>query len=161
MASTLSRIPVENRRRLAATVGLFATLFIAVGAVATTGPSSAGVRVFSVLAFVIAGVLALTGWGVLRSVRLDMAEQRLDRAIAASVAALGPAAKEQVACACGHDHDPNEIHVNTATGGAGECSHDGHGLACAHDCDVCVLSAMRPSPTATRAARAAGRSGSG
>ena len=159
MASTLSRIPVENRRRLAATVGLFATLFIAVGAVATTGPSSAGVRVFSVLAFVVAALLALTGWGVLRSVRLDMAEQRLDRAVEASVAALAPQARAQLTCGCGHDHDPNEMHVDgaPASGPDTRCGHDGHGLSCAHDCDACVFSAMRPSPTATRAARAADR----
>jgi hypothetical protein len=158
VASTLSRIPIESRRRLAATVGLFATLFIAVGAVAATGPSSAGVRVFSVLAFVVAGLLALTGWGMLRSVRLDAAEQRLDRAVAASVAALGPEARQQVACGCGHDHDPGEMHVSGEPAAAGaECGHDGHGLVCAHDCEVCVLATMRPSPTETRAARAGER----
>ncbi len=185
VSSTLSRIPIDSRRRLAATVGLFATLFIAVGAVATTGPGSGGVRAFSALAFVIAALLALTGWGVLRSVRLDMAERKLDEAIARSVAALG---RDGAPCACGHEHDLNELHVNelpdatsqSSSDAGASCGQDGHGVSCGHDCGACVLRpkeaaclpgtqgesaaqpaadeaaiGMRPSPSATRADRAA------
>jgi hypothetical protein len=143
VSSTLSRIPIDSRRRLAATVGLFATLFIAVGAVATTGPGAGGVRAFSALAFVIAGLLALTGWGVLRSARLDLAEQQLDEAIARSIAALG---RDGAPCACGHEHDVNEMHVETTEPSAGRgtpCSHDGHAIACEHNCDSCMSSSLR------------------
>ena len=35
------------------------------------------------------------------------------------------------------EHDPNELHVTDA------CAHDGTGAACAHDCQTCVLSALR------------------
>ena len=38
VASSLSRVPVEKRKQLAATLGLFAVLFVAVAAVSATGP---------------------------------------------------------------------------------------------------------------------------
>jgi hypothetical protein len=159
VASTLSRIPLDRRRRLAATVALFASLFVAVGAVATTGPADGGVRAFAALAFVAATFLALTAWGLVRSVRLDAAERRLDDAIAKSVAASGVASGVG-SCGCGHDHDANELHVQGATAAAHTatfCEQDGRGVSCSHSCEVCVLSTMRPSPDATRAARAADR----
>lgn len=144
VSSTLSRVPVPRRRLLAATLGLFAVLFVAVGTVATTGSAVSAVRVFSAIAFTIAAVLALMAWGVAHSVRIDVAEQRLDAAIAESIARSGAAAT----CGCGHEHDPDEMHVTSAA-----CAHDGSGTDCAHDCRTCLLRSMRPSPTASRAAR--------
>lgn len=141
MNSSLSAIPLAKRRQLAATLGLFATLFVAVGAVATTGHPTIVLRVFAALAFVVAALLALMGWGVLHTIKVDLAEQRLDTAIAEAIAARegDPA----LACGCGHDHDPDELHVDT-------------GAACAHgispedcgggDCALCVLSQGRRRP---------------
>src|SRR3954452_15075555 len=43
--SALSTVPIERRRRLAATLGLFAVLFVTVGIVATTGSTPGVVRV--------------------------------------------------------------------------------------------------------------------
>jgi hypothetical protein len=140
--SRLSAVPIAGRRRLAATLGLFSVLFIAVGAVAATGTGSAAAPVFSAVALVIAALLALMAWGIAHSVKLDLAEQRLDRAIEETMSARGASM-----CGCGHDHDPDELHVTDA------CAHDGSGAACAHDCDTCVLAAMRPSPSQTRAER--------
>jgi hypothetical protein len=142
VTSPLSGIAIDKRRQLAATLGLFAMLFIAVGAVAATGASTGIVKAFVVIALLVAVFLGLTAWGVLRSVKLDLAEQRLDAAIESAVKARGGAM-----CDCGHEHDPDEMHVVDA------CAHDGSGTECEHSCDTCVLTAMRPSPNRTRADR--------
>lgn len=131
MSSALSAIPPARRRQVAATLGLFATLFVAVGAVACTRLDDAAVRVFAVVALVTAALLALIGWGLAHSVRVD---------------ATAPA-HHGSACGCGHDHDVSEMHV---TGG---CAHDGTGVGCDRDCDSCALAALRPSPTTTRSER--------
>jgi hypothetical protein len=142
--SALSGIPITRRRRLAATLGLFAVLFVAVGAVAATGSTPTTVRVFSAVSLAVAAALALIAWGVLHSVKIDLAESTLDAAIEDALAARGGT---DIACSCGHDHDPDELHVTDA------CSHDGNGADCTHNCDTCVLAAMRPSPTTPRAER--------
>jgi hypothetical protein len=141
--SALSDIPIPRRRQMAATLGLFAVLFVAVGAVAETDTATSSVRAFSIVALVVAVLLGLIAWGVLRSVKLDVAEQRLDAAIEETVAAHGGAGM----CSCGHDHDPDELHVTDA------CQHDGTGSDCGHSCDSCVLAAMRPSPNRPRSQR--------
>lgn len=143
MSSPLSTIEIEKRRQVAATLGLFAMLFIAIGAVAATGASTAIIKGFVAVALVVALVLGLLAWGVLHSIRLDLAERRLDAALAAAVTASG-----STVCGCGVDHDPDELHV-------ANCRHDGSGTDCSHSCDTCVLAAMRPSPYRTRAERAA------
>lgn len=135
VSSQLSRVPVRGRRQFAATLLLFATLFVAIGAVAATGGGTAAAPVFSAIALAIAVLLGLVAWGLLRSVKLDLAEQRLDAAIEQAVAASGGAL-----CSCGHDHDPDEMHVSTDA-----CAHDGTGSACAHDCETCVVAALRSS----------------
>jgi hypothetical protein len=140
VTSPLSGIPVPRRRQLAATVVLFAALFLAVGAVAMTG-RAATVKVFGGIALVIAVLLGLIAWGVARSIRIDVADRRLDAAIEAAVSEHG------MGCGCGHDHDADELHVS--------CGHDGAGTECERDCETCVLSAMRPSPHASRADRLA------
>lgn len=154
--SSLSGVPIAARRRLAATLGLFAVLFVAVGAVAATGRGTAAAPAFSAVAIVVAVLLALIAWGVQRSIRLDLAEQRLDAAIEQAVAARGG---DVIACGCGHDHDPSELHVTDAEAphehGA-SCAHDGSGAACGHDCETCVLAALRPSPSQTRSQRMVG-----
>jgi hypothetical protein len=93
----------------------------------------------------IAALLALTAWGVMHSVKVDLAEQSLDAAIEASMHERG-----DINCGCGHDHDPNEMHVRSDG-----CAHDGSGVDCTHDCQTCVLATMRPNPTKSRAARLA------
>jgi len=142
--SALSGVPIARRRTAAATLALFAVLFLAVGAVAATGTGTGVVRAFAAVALLVAVVLGLLAWGVAHSVKLDLAEQRLDAAIEQAVAAHGGTA---LACGCGHDHDPDELHVTDA------CAHDGAGETCEHDCETCVLAALRPSPTTTRAER--------
>lgn len=151
----LSGIAVEKRRRLAATLGLFAMLFVAVGAVAATGASTGMIKAFVVIALLVAVFLALMAWGVLRSVRLDVAAQRLDAAIDDTLRAHGA----QV-CGCGHEHDADELsvvdadpehdqNVRHAVATEEPCAHDGSGLACSHSCTTCVLAAAtqrRPSP---------------
>jgi hypothetical protein len=146
VSSSLSGIPTARRRRLAATIGLFAMLFVAVGLVATTGTTAGAVRVFSGVSLAVAIILALTAWGIMHSIKNDLAEQRLDAAIEASIKDSGIQT-----CACGHDHDPTEMHVTDAD----RCAHDGSGVGCTHDCQTCVLAAMRPSPTKSRSARLA------
>ncbi|MGH8961117.1 MAG: hypothetical protein ACRDWT_07910 [Jatrophihabitantaceae bacterium] len=145
MNSALSGIPIPRRRGLAATLGLFAVLFIAVGAVAATGGGA--LRVFSALALAMALALALIGWGVLHSIRIDTAEARLDAAIEDAISSGGP----ELACGCGHDHDPDELHVTDG------CARDGHGADCRHNCDLCLLAALRPSPTTPRSERMLGQ----
>ncbi len=128
MSSPLSAIPVAARRRIAATLGLFVALFAAVAAVAATGRSTPAAPVFAGIAIAVAVLLALIAWGLVRSIRLDEAEASLDAAIEATVRASGGQP-----CGCGHEHDPNELHVTDA------CAHDGTGQACARDCGACAL----------------------
>ena len=112
MAGSLSDVAVPKRRQLAATLGLFATLFVAVGAVAATGPGTAVVHAFVVVALVVAAVLGLMGWGVLHSIRADRSaatEGELDAMIERAVAAQGGRM-----CDCGHEHDPTELHITDA-----------------------------------------------
>ena len=160
MSSALSEIPVARRQRLAATLGLFAVLFVTVGVVATTGDAP-GTKVFAGIALAIAALLALIAWGVAHSVKLDLAEARLDRAIDDAVAADGG---RHSLCNCGHDHDYTEMHVRGAhdtvtetaeatASGSDACRHDGSGALCAHDCTSCVMQKLRPSPDATRSER--------
>jgi hypothetical protein len=144
MSSPLSSVPPHKRRLLAATLGLFAVLFVAIGAVAATGAHTAALQAFVVVALVVAVVLALMAWGVAHSVKIDAADRALDAAISDIVAGRGGSM-----CTCGHDHDPSEMHVT----GADPCGHDGSGTDCAHNCDTCVLAALRPSPTQTREER--------
>jgi hypothetical protein len=85
-------------------------------------------------------------------VRLDVAEERLNKAIEEAIAARGGTVGD-LACGCGHDHDADEMHVT-----ADPCAHDGTGVECAHSCDTCVLASLRPSPTHSRAERLAEQS---
>ena len=128
-------------------------LFVAVGAVAATGASTAIVKAFVVIALVVAVLLGLMAWGVLHSLKLDLAEQRLDSAIEQAVVARGGSM-----CDCGVAHDPDELHIvgdDHRHGVDDPCASDGHGVGCTHSCDTCVLGAMRPSPRRTRAERLA------
>ncbi|MEO6886387.1 MAG: hypothetical protein ABI232_08910 [Jatrophihabitantaceae bacterium] len=152
MTSALSTIPIDRRRRAAATLALFAVLFVAVGAVATTGRTTGVVQAFSATALIIAVLLGLMAWGVLHSVKLDLAEAELDDAINAAITARGG---KDIACGCGHDHDMDEMHVTGHAPSPGACAHDGAGSDCAHSCDTCVLTALRPSPSSPRAERLA------
>jgi hypothetical protein len=150
VTSPLSGIAAPKRRQLAATLGLFAMLFIAVGAVAATGATTAFIKAFVVIALAVALLLAVLAWGVLRSVKADQATDRLDAAIEAALAASG-----RSMCDCGHEHDPDELHFvdgegQHLTGGrADACAHDGRGEECNHSCDTCVLAAMRPAAAAS------------
>jgi hypothetical protein len=128
---------MRGRRQLAATLLLFAALFVAIGAVAATGGGTVAAPVFCAVALVIAVLLGLVAWGLLHSVKLDLDEQRLDAAIEQAVAASGA-----TMCSCGHEHDPDELHVSP---GGDTCAHDGSGAACSHDCETCVLAALRSS----------------
>ncbi|MDT4919061.1 MAG: hypothetical protein QOH89_3761 [Pseudonocardiales bacterium] len=182
MSSPLSEIDVEKRRQVAATLGLFAMLFIAIGAVAATGAATAVIKGFVAVALLVAVVLGLLAWGVLRSIKLDLADQRLDATIESAVRASG-----RSMCDCGHEHDPDEMHIvgddrghfvgddrghlvgddrghlvdgegqhvsgTTRRAAAAQCAHDGAGAECAHSCDTCVLATMRPLPNRTRAER--------
>ncbi|WP_460605295.1 hypothetical protein [Jatrophihabitans fulvus] len=138
MSSPLARIPVVKRRQLAATLALFATLFVAVGAVALTGATTVVLKVFVGIAFAVAVFLAFLAWGVANSIRIDTAatdEARLDDAIERAVLARG---ESMCGPGCGHDHDPSEMTITDAP-----CDQDGHGVACTHSCETCTLSALR------------------
>ncbi len=140
--TALTAIPIRQRRRVAAVLGGFAVLFLAVGAVTATDASSAGLVAIAVVAFLVGLTLALVAWGVHASVRRDGAERRLDAALEAALAANG----RTFTCDCGHDHDPDELHVvdePAAATAEPACAHDGSGVECAHSCDTCVLAAQR------------------
>jgi hypothetical protein len=147
----LAGIAIARRRHFAATLGLFAALFAAVGVVAATGGGTTPgtVRAFSAIALAVAVLLGLMAWGVTRSVRLDLGEERLNKAIEEAIAARGGTVSDLV-CGCGHDHDADEMHITGES-----CDHDGRGLECAHSCDTCVLASLRPSPNRSRAERLA------
>jgi len=144
VTTALSTIPPARRRRAAATLGLFAMLFLAVAAVALTGGPAAAVQVFAIVALLTAVLLGLIAWGLAHSIRIDAAATGLDAAIEQALAANGG-----VSCGCGHDHDMSEMHVDRGAA----CAHDGSGADCAHDCDTCALAALRPSPNRPRAER--------
>jgi hypothetical protein len=152
VTSPLSGIAVEKRRQLAATLGLLAVVFVAVGAVGATGAGSALMKVFVAISLLVAVTLALMAWGVVRSVRLDQSDRRLDVAIEEAMKAGG-----RSMCDCGHEHDPDELefvdgegqHVTGAASRAA-CAHDGTGTDCTHSCDTCVLASMPRDPVAAR-----------
>lgn len=98
-------------------VGLAAALLVAIGVVPWAGPAPAALRVLSTVALAVAVGLGLIAWGLLTSIRADQEESRVDAAIAAAVADFG----------CGHDHDPDELHVCPSASGA-----------CTHDCATCL-----------------------
>ena len=149
MNSPLTGIPIERRRHFAATLGLFAVLFAAVGLVATTGTTPGIVRVFSAIALIVALLLGGVAWGVTHSVKIDLAEERLNQAIEDAIAARGGTyAGSEFAGGCSHVHDADEMHVS-----AEPCAHDGTGSDCTHSCDTCVLASLRPAPTHSRAER--------
>lgn len=148
VTSPLSGIAVEKRRQLAATLALLAMVFVAVGAVGATGATNALMKAFVAVSLLVAVFLALMAWGVLRSVRLDLADARIDTAIEAAMSASG-----RSMCDCGHEHDPDELHFvdeegQHLTGAKTACAHDGSGTDCAHSCDTCVLASMRLDPVA-------------
>ena len=141
---SLSVIPVHKRRQLSATLGLFSVLLIAVGAVAATGWSAPAMKIFVVIALLAGVVVAVMAWGVALSVRGDLEQERLDAVIVDAVAEHGRAGGTvSLACGCGHEHDPEEIHVT-----GDPCSHDGSGALCSRTCDTCVLSRLRATATA-------------
>jgi hypothetical protein len=124
--SALFAVPIQRRRRLAATLGLFAALFVAVGAVAATGRDGV-VYAFAGIAFLAAVLLGLAAWGVAHSIKIDQAARDLDDAIGAVMA------RGDRTCGCGHEHDPSELHVTDrpACGAATDAE-------CAHNCEVCT-----------------------
>jgi hypothetical protein len=142
VSSQLSRVPVSRRRRLAATLLLFSALFLAIGAVAVTGGATTAAPVFATVALAVAVLLGLIAWGVHRSIRIDEVEAQLDAAVEDVLAAHGGHAS---LCGCGVEHDPSELHVVDAEPDPHACSHDGTGVACAHECETCVLAALKRS----------------
>jgi len=148
VAASLSNIPVEKRRQLAGTLGLFAVLFIAVGAVAATGAETALLKTVVVVGLMSAVLLAMLAWGVALSVKLDLEEMRLDSAVESAVAdAVASGSPGVRNLGCGHTHDPDELHVTDDP-----CAHDGAGVGCTHSCDTCVLARLRPLPSVPRPA---------
>ena len=117
---------------MALTLAFFCALFLAIGAVSLTGRGEASEFAFAALAFALAIGLGVVAWGMHRSVQIDQAELALDTAVQGTLARRG-----QV-CDCGHDHEPNELHVTDA-----ECAHDGAGIECAHNCELCLLGGRR------------------
>ncbi len=127
---------------MAATLLLFAVLFLAIGAVAAIGSgggASAAAPVFSALALVVGALLGLMAWGVQRSIGLDAADAADRRLTAVAENALAEHGGYQSMCGCGVQHDPDELHVVDAE----PCAHDGSGAACSHDCQTCVLAGLR------------------
>jgi hypothetical protein len=86
MASQLSAVPMERRRRAAATAGLITALLVAAGVMPWLGPAPSVLRVLATIALAAAAVVGFVGWGLLTSIRADHAESQLDAAIAAAVA---------------------------------------------------------------------------
>jgi hypothetical protein len=143
VSSKLSAIPVDKRRQLVGILGVFAVLLIAIGAVAATDDRSPVIKAFVVIAVLLGLVVAVFAWGVMLTMRADLAESRLESAVEDAVAASGQ--RPEAVFGCGHDHDPDEMHVSDAH----DCAEDGSGAACSHDCATCLLATAghRPSPT--------------
>ena len=134
VSSDLHSIPVGRRRHAAALLGILAVLMVCVGVVPWTGPTSGAVRVFAVVLLFVAVGVALIAWGLLQSTVIDARAQHE----AALDATLLEAAGSAVACSCGHEHDPDELHVTDATEPCGPDSTD-----CPHTCETCVLHTLR------------------
>ena len=130
VTSELSRVPLERRRHTAALLGLLAAFLLAVGVLPWLAETSLGVRVFAAITLAVALLVALIAWGLLHSTTLDaqrLAEAELDSTLmdVASRAGAG----------CGHEHDPDELHVTDA-----ECAPTAPD--CPHTCAGCTLSAL-------------------
>lgn len=125
LTSQLSAVPVERRRRAAAAAGLFATLLLVVGIIPWLAAAPGAVRALASIALVGSGLLGLIGWGLVTSVRAELAERRLDAAVADTIAAAGVSGP---GCGgCGHNHDPDTMDVCPSVG------------ACQHNCAACLL----------------------
>jgi hypothetical protein len=130
VTSPLSAVPASRRRRAARSAGLLAFVLLAVFLVVWLRPAPVVFRLFATLALLGAIFLGLITWALLRSLRLDTREARLDAAVMDALAdAGGPD--------CGHDHDPTEMHVTDAEPSCGA------GAACDHTCAECVLARSR------------------
>jgi hypothetical protein len=143
VTSALSAVPRGKRKQLGTTLALFALLFLAVGAVALAGGGGAAVGAFAAVAILVSAALALTACGVLRSIRIEHREDaatQLDASIDAAITEALAAQGYGSLCNCGHEHDPTELHITDAE----PCPNDATGQACAHDCESCLLAAMRP-----------------
>jgi len=130
VTSQLAAVPVERRRRAGATAALVAAFLVPVGVLPWFGPAPGLLRVFSAAVLVVAVLLALIGWGLVRSTRIDARAAVLNAAVDDVLRASGGA------CDCGHEHDPDEMHVTDAP----SC---GAGDACSRSCETCVLAAHR------------------
>jgi hypothetical protein len=109
MGSKLSAIPPAARRRMTAVVAVFSALFVAVGVVAATDARTTAVTAFGLVALVVAVLLAGLAWGLLLTIRADRAEGELDAVVEQEVEASGRS--REIVFGCGHEHDPNELHV--------------------------------------------------
>ncbi len=92
----------------------------AVFVVAWVRPAPGVVRLFASVALVGALMLGLMGWGLVRSIQLDTADQAVGAAIDETGATM---------CDCGWEHDPDELQVTDAV-----CER---GALCDHSCATC------------------------
>lgn len=125
MSSQLSSVPIERRRQAAAACGLLTALLLAVGIVPWVADAPGSIRALSTMALVAAGAAGLVAWGLVASIRADVAERRVDAAIA-EVVTEAAATGALTGFDCGHDHDPDEMTVCPSVG------------TCTHDCATCL-----------------------
>jgi hypothetical protein len=125
MSSPLSAVPLERRRRAAWLAASLAASMVVIFVLAWVRPAPGVIRLFAAVALVGAGMLGLMTWGVVRSMRSDQVHAAVDAAIVATGA---------VTCDCGHEHDPDELHVTDAA-----CAPEG--ASCDHSCATCLHAA--------------------
>jgi hypothetical protein len=126
----LSALPPAARRRGALGLGGFAVLAAVVGVLCLLA-GEVVLLVIGVLALLVAVGAALAAGGMWYSVRLEQSAADVDRAVTDALAEHPRALQ----CDCGHEHDPDELHVTDAE----PCAADGGGAACAHDCATCLF----------------------
>jgi hypothetical protein len=113
--------------------GSVAVVLAVCGILPWTADTAAVVRGLAAVVLLGAITTALVAWGLLRSISVDrhrLAEADFDSVLIEAAGSAG-------ACGCGHTHDPDELHITDA------CEHDGAGVACEHNCESCVLTALR------------------
>ena len=158
-------MPPERRRRAARLCLPVALVLIAVGVVSWSAPAPATVRALASVVGAGGLLLGAIALGLLRSLaadRRDAADAAAERTLdAVLVEASGGAG-----CACGHEHDPTELHItdahdqpadstwsgepttagsttagSTRAGSTAACAIDADD--CRHDCASCMLAGLR------------------
>jgi hypothetical protein len=129
MSSSLALVPVPQRRKVGVVTGGFALLLTFTGVLPWTTAADASVRLLSIVALLAGVFLALVSWGMFRSASLEASDRAFDEAVTTVIA------NADIACSCGHEHDPD--HLEFADEPADGCAQVVHRTGSSNEPHTC------------------------